>query len=148
MIRAKSEFGATQIRPELEAHGHSSQHLAFSCVVTSLRGPKGVTAVSDDTLHIILDLTQDTTQTKITGVSVQNVLTGLRRKSQYRSMDEGFSPSVESCRTYRFPNKCNILPRQGHQRCRDVSEIRHKPPVIADKAQELANTLEAIRNRP
>ena len=60
-------------------------------IITSLRGPKGATAVSDDTLHIILDLTQDTTQTKITGVSVQNVLTGLRRKSQYRCVDEGFS---------------------------------------------------------
>ena len=95
MICAKSEFGATQIRPELDAQGHSSQHLTFSCAVTSLRGPKGANAVSDDTLHIILDLTQDTTQTKITGVSFQNVLTGLRRKSQYRSVDEGYIKSYK-----------------------------------------------------
>ena len=96
---------------------------AASCAVTSLRGPKGATAVSDDTLHIILDLTEDPTQTKITGVGVQDVLSGLRRKSQYRGVGEGRTQSVESCRTTRFPHKWNILSRQSHQGCRDVIKI-------------------------
>ena len=89
-------------------------------------------------------------KTKVTGVSVQDVLSGLRRKSQNRCVDEWIAQSVESCRTDRtdrIPNKWDILPRQGHHGSCNIGKILYKPLVIAEKKQ-LANTLKAIWNRP
>ena len=53
MIRAESELGATQIRPELDAHSYSGQDLVFSGEVTSLWGPKGATTFGNNTFYIV-----------------------------------------------------------------------------------------------
>ena len=55
---------------------------------------------------------------------------------------------AEGCRTTRVPHKWNVFASQGHQRCRDVSKFRDKAPVVSHKSQELAYTLETIRDRP
>ena len=54
------------------------------------------------------------------------------------SLDEGRAQSSESCQTTRVPHKWNVRASQGHQRRRDVSEIRVIAPVVAHKSQELA----------
>ena len=82
MIRTESEFGPTQVRPELDTHSYCGQHLAFSGAVTSLRGTKSVTAVSDHSLNMVLDLAQHSTQSKITSICVANILSGLSGKSE------------------------------------------------------------------
>ena len=85
---------------------------------------------------------------KVTGVSVQDVLSGLRRKSQNRCMDERIAQSVESCRTDRIPNKWDISPRKCHHGSCNIGKMWYKPSIIADKTQELVNTFKAIWNRP
>ena len=107
-----------------------------------------MTTVGNNALHIILDLAQYPTQTKITRVWVENVLSSLSRESEDRGVDEGCADSSEGCRTTRVPHKWNVLASQGHQRHRDVRKIRDNAPVVAHRSQELAYTLETIRDRP
>ena len=82
MIRTKSEFCVTQVRPELDTHGHCGQHLSLGGAVTSLRGIESATTVSDHVLHVTLNLTQYTAQTKIAGIRIKNILSGLGWKSE------------------------------------------------------------------
>ena len=60
-------------------------------------------------LHITLYLAQDTAQPKVTGVSVQDVLTGLCRKSQNRCMYKLVAQGIKSCQADWIPNKWNIF---------------------------------------
>ena len=82
MIRTESEFGPTQVRPELDTHGYCGQHLSFAGAVTSLRGTESATTVSDHVLNIALDLAQHSTQSKITSICVENILSSLSGKSE------------------------------------------------------------------
>ena len=82
MICTKSEFGARQVRPELDTHGYCGQHLSFGGAVTSLRGMESAATVSDHALNVALDLAQYTTQAKITGIRIKNILSGLSGKSE------------------------------------------------------------------
>ena len=52
MIHTESEFGTTQVRPELDTHSYCGQHLSFGDAVTL----KSATAVSDHALNIVLNL--------------------------------------------------------------------------------------------
>ena len=79
MICTKSEFGPTQVRPELDTHGYCGQHLSFGGAVTSLRGTESATTVRDHAFNVILDLAQYTTQAKITGIRIKNILVGKAR---------------------------------------------------------------------
>ena len=49
---------------------------------------EGVTAIGDDTLLIILDLAEDSSQTKITGICVQYLVPSFRREGQDGDPDE------------------------------------------------------------
>ena len=53
-----------------------------------LRWTEGATAIGDDTLHIILDLAEDSTQSKVTSVRVQYLVSIFRRKGQNWGPDE------------------------------------------------------------
>ena len=148
MVCTKSEFGATQVRPELDTHGYCGQHLSFGGAVTALKGTESATTVSDHVLNVVMDLAQYTAQAKITGIRIKNILSGLSGKSEDWRMYECVPENTKGRRTARIPHEWNIFPSQGHQRCSDVSKFRDESPVVSYKSQELAYTLEAIWNRP
>ena len=144
MILSKSEFCATQVRPELDTHGHHGQHLSLGGAVTSLRGTESATTVSDHALHVTLSLAQYTAQTKIAGIRIKNILSGLVWKSEDWRVYECIPESIKGRRTVPIPHERNVFPSQGHQRCSDVSKFRDESPVVTYKYQELAYALEAI----
>ena len=134
MIRAKNEFGATQVRPELDAHGYSGQYLVFSGAVTSLRGPKGATTVGNNVFYIVLDLAQHSTKANIASVCIKNVLSGLSQKSEDWGVYKWRPENTEGSRTTCVLHKCNVFSSQGKKRCRNVSKIRNKAPVVTHKS--------------
>ena len=65
--------------------------LSFCGAIFTLRWAENAAAISDDTLLIILDLTENSTQAKITSIRVQYVVPRLCRKSQNGGPDERVS---------------------------------------------------------
>ena len=91
VIRPDDEPSTAQRGTKLYTHGDSRQHLSFCGAIFPLRWTEGAAAVCDDTLLIILNLTEDSTQAKITRIRVQYVVSRLCGKGQNGGPDERVS---------------------------------------------------------
>ena len=121
--------------------------LSFHGVVLPLRWTEGATAIGDDTFLIILYLTENSTQAKITSIRVQYVVPGFHRKGQDGGPEEHIPQLEERSRACRPPHEGNVLPGQRYQRLHKISKTGDKPPVISHESQKLLDTLQAVWDR-
>ena len=70
--------------------------------------------VHDNTFLVVLGLTQDTTQSKVAGICVQDVQTGLSGKSQYWGVHQGGTQGSKDSRAADIPHKRYVLARRSN----------------------------------
>ena len=99
MICTEGKLRPSEIRPEVSAHYHSSQHLPR--VLQYLRcDEQHTTGVCGNHLPIVLKLAQDTSHSKQTGVHVENKTSTFGGKTQDRNANEACLQGLE----------CRLLP--------------------------------------
>ena len=115
MICSEGELRPSEIRPEMRTHYHSRQHLPAGCTISPLRQPQTTTGVCDYHFPIFLQLAQDTSHSKQTGVHVENKASAFGGKTKDRSAHEACLQGLE-CRLLPVrPYQGGSLPRQSHQ---------------------------------